>query len=80
MLKEFNPFVTEFSEKGLKLNTLLEKHAPVMPETYEQARALLHNNPIVPVYFVRHFKSKRAAVSVGCDLSIYRVQTRELLE
>lgn len=77
MLKEFNPFVTEFSEK---LNTLLEKHAPVMPETYEQARALLHKNPIVPVYFVRHFKSKRAAVSVGCDLSIYRVQTRELLE
>ena len=80
LLKEYKPFVTEFSERNIQFNTLLNGHVPFSEEVYSQARNLLRKDPIRPVYLVRHLKSKRAAVSLGCDLSIYRVDPKELYE
>ena len=78
MLKEFTPFVVEFSQPGMEdLNTLLKRHVPVDPQTRQKVQSWKEQNPLRPIYLVRQFKSKRAAVTVGCDLHVKRLRAAD---
>ena len=71
MLKEFNPFVVEYSAAVFgDFNTLLRKHIPIPAEVLQQGRKMLLLRPDQAVFYVRHMFGKRSALVAGCDLHI----------
>lgn len=73
LLKEFRPYVVEFTEPGIgDFNTLLEDSSPIFPIA-QKARKLAAENPGKTVRIIRHFPFKKTAVAVGCDLNVRRL-------
>lgn len=71
LLKEFKPFVAEFSPEGTQeLNTLLERHMPLPWELRSAGRRMQRAAPGKHLQYVRFMKSKAAALVAGCDLNI----------
>ena len=77
LLKEFKPFVVEYSSFGIgDFNTLLERNIPIPISVRGLGRQLQQSNPSQPVFLIRWMKSKRSALVGGCDLHIQKVAQR----
>ena len=74
-LKEFSPFVVEFTEpKAGDFNMLLERSVP--QDIFFKTRKLQAANPYSQIRAVVHFGDKRAALAAGCDLNIRRMENQ----
>ena len=72
-LKEFSPFVVEFTEPKIgDFNMLLEQSVP--RDIHFKSRQLQQQNPYSQIRAVVHFADKRAALVSGCDLNIRRME------
>ena len=71
ILKEYAPFVIEFSGMGMeRVNTLLERNIPIPQKEMNKGYEMFLNNHDASVYSVRHMTDKRSALVAGCDLHI----------